>query len=1020
MWCTLVTVLGVLCGLAVSPAGTTPARAAEPQTSTYQAQANDFSSIYRLAGGVLAVDRGTPTVVRHWSGTGWTEVLSVPGSVAAEIHHTDVIVVGGFAIDGTGAVHAVPADRAYASSYGVVSGTGVYTRFSDGATRQVVTGRPGRLTDDGRYLVRTEDRSAVRYDLGTGERTVLTAEATGALVPSLVGAGGRVWWVSAVGTPRQVCSVPLSAAGSTACTPAGSNLDDCLVGAQRSDNLDGTFLRSVGDEAVCLEVLRANRYRMVRLADGVVVTAEFAGDVTVHRRQPSHQPGAGFVVAGADGRVRLVDVDPRTGEKTNAATIDRRLPAAVERVVVDGTTLWTAYRTSDPTADESVIWRRELGETAATAGSFVARGSTVAAAGGRYAVSTSLPVGRAASETAAVFDADGQQIRGLIWGVTSLSGGYLQIADGMVINLDGSAVDGPTSYGPYEGARHVVTVAGTKQLVDRNGDVATVTLPATLGPLSQVHGPWVQGQSGSWNSVTGKLVPGGGQLGDGYRVATDGTWLDLASGATQRWLPIGTSAASIVAVTGRTVVWRAATGTVNSTTIPAAPLPPPRLIDAADTGVLDLSTGAPWAVRLQATRAVKAGVVEIWDGSTLVRSLPTPVAARGVIGQIRWDGVRADRTKVMSGIYRWTLRVAAADGSGQVTRADGTAGISGWVTVRRSPVDPPIWSYYEKSLAPHQREKLGAQVSQTRCGLPDQGCEVVFAGGTMTWTKQAGGALVIGGIRTVWNNHGGMTGRLGAPQNSEMCGDHHGRGCLQEFAGGAIGWTSASKGHPVWGAIGTLYRRGFGGGSGHGILGLPTTDERCTLVRKGCYQIFTNGNIHYSPATGAHWTTGAIRSKWKSYGWERSRLGYPKTNEVCDLVNFNQTCVQDFEGARIIWSHRGGAHALWGAIRTRYRAMGGETGPVWWYPTTDERCGLVRKGCYQTFNEFKIHWSSRSGAHSTSGAVQKRWASLGWERGRLGYPTSELIVLPRSRYVQHFEGGSITMDDRGRTTVSYS
>ncbi len=48
---------------------------------------------------------------------------------------------------------------------------------------------------------------------------------------------------------------------------------------------------------------------------------------------------------------------------------------------------------------------------------------------------------------------------------------------------------------------------------------------------------------------------------------------------------------------------------------------------------------------------------------------------------------------------------------------------------------------------------------------------------------------------------------------------------------------------------------------------------------RGRVRDFDNGSIYWSPETGAHEVHGAIRDKWQSMGWERSKLRYPTTDE---------------------------------------------------------------------------------------------------------------------------------------------
>ncbi|MEJ7595482.1 MAG: hypothetical protein WKF77_28535 [Planctomycetaceae bacterium] len=61
---------------------------------------------------------------------------------------------------------------------------------------------------------------------------------------------------------------------------------------------------------------------------------------------------------------------------------------------------------------------------------------------------------------------------------------------------------------------------------------------------------------------------------------------------------------------------------------------------------------------------------------------------------------------------------------------------------------------------------------------------------------------------------------------------------------------------------------------------------------------FQGGMIYSTPATGAHEIHGDILGKWESLGFERSFLGYPKTDEI-DFPEGGR--VSAFERGTIYW-----------------------------------------------------------------------------------------------------------------------
>ncbi len=163
----------------------------------------------------------------------------------------------------------------------------------------------------------------------------------------------------------------------------------------------------------------------------------------------------------------------------------------------------------------------------------------------------------------------------------------------------------------------------------------------------------------------------------------------------------------------------------------------------------------------------------------------------------------------------------------------------------------------------------------------------------------------------------------------------------------ATAWRAVGVPYIVYGAIRAKWD---GLGAEAGFLGMPTTDELSTACGGGRFNHFEGGSIYWTPATGAHEVHGAIRGEWASLGWECSFLGFPLTDETV---------------------------------------------------TPD---GVGR------FNHFQggsVYWTPATGAHEVHGAIRDKWASLGWERSALGYPTSDEQSWAGVGRVSHFQHGSI-------------
>jgi uncharacterized protein YkwD len=203
----------------------------------------------------------------------------------------------------------------------------------------------------------------------------------------------------------------------------------------------------------------------------------------------------------------------------------------------------------------------------------------------------------------------------------------------------------------------------------------------------------------------------------------------------------------------------------------------------------------------------------------------------------------------------------------------------------------------------------------------------------------------------------------------------------------------------------------------NGSIGAPTTREISGLRSGGSYQCYSLGCILYSPASGAHLTTGAIRGKWAATGFENGALGYPTSDEVSGLRNGG--VYQNYQGGSILWSPASGAHLSVGGIRNVWARTGFESG-VLRYPVTDEVAGLRDGGVYQNYQGGAIIWSPATGGFVSRGGTRSVWAATGFEGGRLGYPTSnEYVTGPGGAVAQNYQGGVIHWTP-ARSWVTYN
>ena len=177
----------------------------------------------------------------------------------------------------------------------------------------------------------------------------------------------------------------------------------------------------------------------------------------------------------------------------------------------------------------------------------------------------------------------------------------------------------------------------------------------------------------------------------------------------------------------------------------------------------------------------------------------------------------------------------------------------------------------------------------------------------------------------------------------------------------------------------------------------------CGLAQHGCVLHDGPASLYKSSKTKAVYVKGKIRDRFGASGWERGPNGYPTSQEFCGLRD--RGCGQRYQDGNIYWSAATGAWSVHGAIAKKYGSMGWERSSFG-YPRTNEFCGLRNGGCGQHFQHRNgsIYWSPATGAQPIEGKIKDHWARMGWERSKLGFPTSG-EYRKDGLVMQNFQGG---------------
>ena len=157
-----------------------------------------------------------------------------------------------------------------------------------------------------------------------------------------------------------------------------------------------------------------------------------------------------------------------------------------------------------------------------------------------------------------------------------------------------------------------------------------------------------------------------------------------------------------------------------------------------------------------------------------------------------------------------------------------------------------------------------------------------------------------------------------------------------------------------------------------------------------------------------------IYVKWKALGGGNGELGAPFMGERWQ----NDGRFTAFTGGRIYWSKDTNAHAVTGPILAKFRRFGG-VGTRLGYPVTDVWKAQAPGALRSSFEGGRIYWSQRTGAHAIYGPILRRFIREGEAGGRLGLPKTGIFDIERGRR-QKFQHGSVTWDAKShRTQVVY-
>ena len=243
-------------------------------------------------------------------------------------------------------------------------------------------------------------------------------------------------------------------------------------------------------------------------------------------------------------------------------------------------------------------------------------------------------------------------------------------------------------------------------------------------------------------------------------------------------------------------------------------------------------------------------------------------------------------------------------------------------------------------------------------------------------TQQPGASEIV----AKYNALGGKASWLGDSMSSiRQAGNG---GIYQSFQNGKIYWHRNTGAWTIRsGSVDNYYAsNGYEGG----YLGYPRSDER-SIPGKGVYQTFEGGQIYWTASTGTQGIRlGAMFSKYSQLGHESGYLGFPTSSEV----RAKDGVYQKFQGGNMYWRPGSAAMDMSSTFVATYTTAGEYNGYLG-LPANSMSCNIKDSGCWMRFDGGKIYYSPESGTFDIhAGAIDNKYAELGWESGKLGYPIS--------------------------------
>lgn len=200
-------------------------------------------------------------------------------------------------------------------------------------------------------------------------------------------------------------------------------------------------------------------------------------------------------------------------------------------------------------------------------------------------------------------------------------------------------------------------------------------------------------------------------------------------------------------------------------------------------------------------------------------------------------------------------------------------------------------------------------------------------------------------------------------------------------------------------------------------LGNPTANQvAVTAGGGGLAQTFAHGTV-YSSSAGTRLVSGAVLSEYVQRGGPGGALGWPAGGVATSRSHGGGT-VQSFQHGKV-FSSPAGVYSVTGALRTAYHAAGYQRGTLGW-PTSDATVSAANGGgLSQRFQGGQVLQPTGGGAHLVTGAFLTQYLGRDGSQGSLGWPVGDAVAVKAhgGGSMQAFQAGGLYASKAGRFAV---